>query len=291
MHVTFRFPPLTTLLLLLAPLFAGAESPLPDPVPPAVIGRPLDEIFAARPSHHKSAAARPGQRKQVAAIHPAARTRTPVRVARAPAGTRQGTRVARAPLDLWPAPQVTRAPVARRPRTQVAHAPAVTRPATQVAGAAATMRQAAQLARVPAAAQEATRIAGGPAAVQQAPAAQPVPKQATAPRYAPRTQVASLGHGTRAATRPIGLGRHFNDKDHELVRKYYAAHPASGQAARWKIGEPIPPRAELTGVPDDLRAALSTLPPGHQYVEVDGDVVLVAVQSRVVVDGISRGLR
>jgi Ni/Co efflux regulator RcnB len=44
-------------------------------------------------------------------------------------------------------------------------------------------------------------------------------------------------------------------------------------------------------VPDDLRAALSALPAGHQYVEVDGDVVLVAVQSRVVVDGISRSAR
>lgn len=52
-----------------------------------------------------------------------------------------------------------------------------------------------------------------------------------------------------------------------------------------------PPRAALTGVPDEVRAALPLLPPGHQYVQLDGDVVLVAVQSRRVVDGISRSLR
>jgi hypothetical protein len=44
-------------------------------------------------------------------------------------------------------------------------------------------------------------------------------------------------------------------------------------------------------VPDDLRAALPVLPPGHQYVQLDGEVVLVAVQSRMVVDGVSRGVR
>ncbi|HYE40504.1 MAG TPA: hypothetical protein VEB23_11255, partial [Ramlibacter sp.] len=37
MHVTFRLPYLTGMLLLAATPFAAAESPLPDPIAPAVI--------------------------------------------------------------------------------------------------------------------------------------------------------------------------------------------------------------------------------------------------------------
>mgnify|MGYP003577897376 CR=1 FL=1 len=39
MHVKFRLPPLTGVLLLAAATpFAAAESPMPDPIAPAVIG-------------------------------------------------------------------------------------------------------------------------------------------------------------------------------------------------------------------------------------------------------------
>jgi hypothetical protein len=186
MHVTFRFPYLSGVLLLLVPPFAAAEGPLPlpDPVAPAVIGRPLDRIQPVRPPHPKTAAAKPVRREQLAVTEKVVRTPPP-------------------------------APVAPVP--------------TAVLGA--------------------------------------------------------------AAARPPGPGASFSSKDHTLVRQFYEAHPVSAKAAQWKIGEPIPPRAALTGVPDDLRAALSVLPRGLQYVQVDGEVVLVAMQSRVVVDGISRGTR
>lgn len=209
MHVTFRFPHLAGVLLLLAGPFASAESPMPDPIAPAVIGRPLDRIRPARPLAQKPAAAKPGQRKLVAAGNKAAHPPRPAPVA-----------MARAPLA------VARAPVAAAP------AP----------------------------------VAVARAAVPEAPALQQVP------------------------SRVPGPGAYFSSKDHALVRGYYDAHPAAGQA-QWKIGEPIPPKSALTGVPDNLRAALSALPRGHQYVQVDGEVVLVAVPSRVVVDGISRGMR
>jgi hypothetical protein len=45
------------------------------------------------------------------------------------------------------------------------------------------------------------------------------------------------------------------------------------------------------GGPDDVRASLPVLPRGHQYVQLDGEVVLVAVQSRMVLDGVSRNMR
>jgi Ni/Co efflux regulator RcnB len=200
MHVTFRPSLLAGVLTIVAAPFALAQSGLPDPVAPAVIGRPLDQIKPVRP-HVKPAVAKPAAAKPV------------------------------------------------RP-SQVATA----RPAMQAPPP------------------RAQAVMGAPAAaavVQQAPAVQPV----------------------RAITRPLVPGNYFSSQDQDLVRSYYKAHPVSAQPARWTIGAPIPPKSALTGVPDDVRAALTPLPPGHQYVEVDGDVVLVAVQTRVVVDGISRSMR
>ena len=50
MHVKFRLPYLTGALLLAAATpFAAAESPMPEPIAPAVIGRPLDQIRPVRP--------------------------------------------------------------------------------------------------------------------------------------------------------------------------------------------------------------------------------------------------
>ena len=48
MHV--RSTLLSALLLFAGAQFALAESPLPEPVPPAVIGRPLDQLKPARPA-------------------------------------------------------------------------------------------------------------------------------------------------------------------------------------------------------------------------------------------------
>jgi Ni/Co efflux regulator RcnB len=211
MHMPLRLPHLTGAVLLAATSFAGAEAPLPDPVAPAVIGRPLDQIRPARPVRAKPAAAKP---KQVAAGNKA---------------------------------------VPERPSAPVVVVPA---------------------------------------AVQQAPSSQRIAKQAVDDRADPGTHVPDdVGKGTRLASKPLAPGAYFSGKHQALVRKYYEAHPVSGRVASWKIGEPVPPRTALTGVPDDLRAALPVLPPGHQYVQLDGEVVLVAVQSRMVVDGVSRGVR
>lgn len=202
MHVKLPSPRLAGLLLLAAAPWAAAESPLPDPIAPAVIGRPLDQIKPARPARTKPAAAKPDRPKAVAA-------------AAAPA------------VQAAPSPPTQRAP-----------------------------------------------------------------KQAVDDRAAPDTRVPNdVGRGTHFARKPLGPGAYFSSRHQALVRKYYETNPVRGPAAGWKIGEPVPPRAKLTGVPDDLRGALPPLPPGHQYVQLDGEVILVAVQSRMVVDGVSRGLR
>jgi hypothetical protein len=50
----------------------------------------------------------------------------------------------------------------------------------------------------------------------------------------------------------------------------------------------VPKEAAVTPVPSPLQASLPKLPPGHRYVQVGGEVLLIAAESRMVVDGISR---
>jgi hypothetical protein len=214
MHLSPRLPHLATVLLLAATPGIGAESPLPDPVPPAVIGRPLDQIKPARPVRHKAAAARvrSNEARQVAS----------------------GDKVVTMPS----------------PRAAVAAAPAA------VMGNAGSQRLA---------------------------------KAAIDDRVDPRATFADdVGKGSHLARKPLDAGAYIGSKYQALVRQFYQAHPASEKRASWKIGEPVPPKSVLSGVPDDLRAKLPVVPPGHQYVQVDGEVVLLALQSRMVVDGVSR---
>ena len=223
MSKPFPFAPVAGALLLAAAPFAMAQSPLPDPVAPAVLGRPVDQIKPVRPSHGK-----------------------PVAV------TKQ------AGLKLVPASNlpVPLAPAA--PPTAAALMPA----AVQAAPAA-------------------------PAALAAAPHGA---KQALDDRFDPNARLADdVGKGTHLATKPLPSGAYFSSRTQQMVRNYYASHPGPAKSAGWKIGEPVPPKAVMSGVPDDVRAGLPRLPPGHQYVQIDGEVVLVALPSRMVVDGVSRG--
>ena len=210
---TFRFPPLAGLLLLAAMPLAAAETPYPDPIAPAVIGRPLDQIRPARPVRQKATVAKVNRPKQVAMGNKAALARPMAPVAAAPAAVAQAT-----------------------------------------------------------------------------PTEQHVPKQALDDRVDLQARMADdVGKGTRMGRKPLGPGAYFSSKDQVTVRKYYGAQSASSRAPAWKIGERVPARATMTGVPDSVRAALPRVPPGYQYVQLDGEVVLVAMHSRMVVDGVSRG--
>lgn len=216
MHVMLRLVLLPGVLLFGGAPFALAESPLPDPVAPAVIGRPLDQTRTVRPVKKKSAATKVVRPKHAAA-RPAA---SPTKVVR-----------------------------------QSAPPPQAPRPAQDVAGTPHP------------------------------------PKQALDDRADPRMRLDDVGKGTHFARKPLGAGAYFDDKDRTAVRKYYEAHPASGAAAHWRIGEAVPSGASLGAVPKGLLASLPKLPPGHRYVELGGEVVLIAAGSKMVVDGISRSPR
>lgn len=232
MTVPFRLTFFAGVVLFAAAPFAMAESPTPDPIAPAVLGRPLDQIKPARAAKPKAAIAKT-QRSQPAAT------------------ATMGASAA--------------------PALRLAAAPSLAAPQPAVAAPAAPVVQAMPVAAT-------------------APAAPHVAKQALDDRFDPNARMADdVGKGSHLATKPLPSGAYFSSRTQDMVRRYYAAHPASGQRAAWKIGEPIPPKAVMTGVPDDVRAALPRVPPGHQYVQVNGEVVLLAVGSRMVVDGVSRG--
>jgi hypothetical protein len=223
MHVMLRLPLLSGALLLAGTSFAVAESPMPDPVAPAVIGRPLDHAMPARPVPQKPATAKPFRPKHAAA-RPGATTKA------------AATKVVRPPSR---SPQATLAP----------------------------------------------------GLAQDAPATQRIAKQAVDDRADPYTRLDEVGKGTHFARKPLGPGAYFGDRHRTAVRKYYQEHPMSGATANWQIGQPVPGGASLTAVPKGLLASLPAVPPGHRYIQLGGEVVLIAAGSKMVVDGIRRSPR
>jgi hypothetical protein len=228
MHV--RSTLLSALLLFAGAQFALAESPLPEPVPPAVIGRPLDQLKPARPVRPKPAATKPLPSRDVAA-RPAAPGQPGVR---------------------------------QRPASPHAVPPGLAQSAPHAAPSGLA---------------------------QNAPASQRPAKKAIDDRADPRMRLDDVGTGTHFARKPLGPGVFFGDKHRTAVRRYYAEHPASGSAAHWQIGEPVPRGVSPAPLPKGLLASLPQLPPGYRYIELGGEVVMVAAQSNLVVDGISRSAR
>lgn len=223
-----RLPLLAGVLLFAGAPLVFAQSSLPDPIAPAVIGRSLWEW--ALPAREKAAKA-PHAKDKSAAAKPA---RHKQRDARASGSTK----------------------VARHPAATGGSAQS--RTATLGAGAATTH----------------------------------VAKQALDDRVDPRMRVDDVGKGTHFASKPLAPGVYFGNAHRAAVQKYFEAHPlASGTPAGWRIGEPVPHGVPLAPVPGSLLAALPKVPPGHRYVELGGDVLLVAGGSNMVVDGISHTAR
>jgi hypothetical protein len=225
--------------LLLLPgvlLFAGApaalaESPLmPDPIAPAVIGRPLDQIRPARVARPKPMSVRPASPERTGARPAAA---APAKLARKTS-----------PAQAKAAPLALAAPAA-----------AVATPVTQ-------------------------DVPGQRAA-----------KKTLDDRFDASVHLGEVGKGTHFARKPLAPGAYFADRHREAVRKYYEEHPASGQSATWRIGEAVPRGVSVKSVPAALLPNLPALPPGHRYVQLGGDVVMIAEGSKMVVDGISRSAR
>lgn len=112
------------------------------------------------------------------------------------------------------------------------------------------------------------------------------------------------GKGSNAARKPQP-GAYFNDRNRDAVHQYYASAGKGGkacppglakknngcmppgQAKKWHVGQPLPADVVWTPVPQQIVVNLPRVPTGHRYVQVAGDILLIAVGSKMVVDGIN----
>jgi Ni/Co efflux regulator RcnB len=97
-------------------------------------------------------------------------------------------------------------------------------------------------------------------------------------------------------------GAYFSDRHHEEVRRYYVEHYGGphgcppglakkhngcmppGQARRWAVGQPVPRDVVVYTVPQPVLTMLPVAPVGYRYERVGGDIVLMHVSDRLVVD-------
>ena len=101
---------------------------------------------------------------------------------------------------------------------------------------------------------------------------------------------------------------HFGDQDRRVVRDYYGAQAKGGkcppglakkgngcmppgQAKKWVMGRPLPRDVVYYDLPHNLVVRLPPPPAGHRYVQVAGDVLMIAVGTSMVVDAIQDILR
>jgi hypothetical protein len=97
----------------------------------------------------------------------------------------------------------------------------------------------------------------------------------------------------------VKQGAYFNDRQRDSVHGYYASKCPPGLAKKnngcmppgqarkvWAVGQPLPSTVVLAPVPQQIVVTLPPPPVGHRYVQVTGDILLIALGSKMVVDGI-----
>jgi len=120
------------------------------------------------------------------------------------------------------------------------------------------------------------------------------------------------GHGKGAPVAEVERGRGdrdvvvvFNDRDRDAVRRYWVDTVGRGNCPpglakkhngclppgqarkRYVVGQALPAGVVVQPLPPVLVTRLGPAPAGYQYVVVDGDVVKLAVGTRLVVDAIT----
>jgi Ni/Co efflux regulator RcnB len=113
------------------------------------------------------------------------------------------------------------------------------------------------------------------------------------------------GKGKHVARKAPQPGAYFDDRNRDVVHRYYASagHGGKGcppglakknngcmppgQAKKWQVGQPLPPTVVVYPVPQQIVIGLPPVPVGHKYVQVAGDILLIAVGTKMVVDGIN----
>jgi Ni/Co efflux regulator RcnB len=75
-----------------------------------------------------------------------------------------------------------------------------------------------------------------------------------------------------------------------LAKKHNGCLPP-GQAKKWQRGQPLPADLRYYDLPRELLVRLPPPPPQYRYVQVAGDVLMIAAGSRMVIDAVEDILR
>jgi len=107
----------------------------------------------------------------------------------------------------------------------------------------------------------------------------------------------------------VRVGSFFSDDHRVVARTYYTQHYGGpkacppglakknngclppGQARKWAVGQPLPRDVVVYAVPRPVLVQLPPAPVGYRYVRVASDILLIAIGTQMVVDGISDLMR
>lgn len=103
---------------------------------------------------------------------------------------------------------------------------------------------------------------------------------------------------------PARVEVRFHNRQREIAREYYKREyhrhgrcppglakrhnrcEPPGHARHWRRGERLPANVVVRPVPRDLEVRIGPAPRGYRYVEVAGDILMIAVGTSMVVDAI-----
>lgn len=109
-------------------------------------------------------------------------------------------------------------------------------------------------------------------------------------------------HEERERREEVRQGAYFNEHHREEAHRYYVEHYGGrrgcppglakkhdgcmppGQARKWEVGHPVPRDVVVYSVPQPMLTVLPPAPVGYRYQRVGGDIVLIHVSDRLVVD-------
>jgi Ni/Co efflux regulator RcnB len=106
----------------------------------------------------------------------------------------------------------------------------------------------------------------------------------------------------------INIDFHFGSDSRRIASEYYGAQARAGhcppglakknngcmppgQAKKWRRGYALPSDVRYYDVPRDLLMRLPPPPPQHRYVQVAGDILMIAVGTSMVVDAMEDLMR
>lgn len=101
----------------------------------------------------------------------------------------------------------------------------------------------------------------------------------------------------------VQIGGFFGESQRSAARSYYVPRLRAGkcspglakknkgcqppgQAKHWQLGQPLPASVVFYPVPRAVTVRMGLPPPGHEYVRVAADILLIAIGTRLVIDAI-----